>query len=73
MKIEELRVMGRATQGVRLIRLDDDDEIASVAKVEVEDVEKATGEAGIILNDESALPPSDQSVQPDKEEETDLT
>ena len=40
MKVEELRVMGRATQGVRLIRLDDDDEIASVAKVEVDDDEK---------------------------------
>ena len=40
MKVEELRVMGRATQGVRLIRLDDDDEIASVAKVEVDDEEK---------------------------------
>ena len=32
--MKDLRVMGRATQGVRLIRLDDDDEIASVAKVE---------------------------------------
>ena len=41
MSIEELRVMGRATQGVRLIRLDDDDEIASVAKVEVDAVEKS--------------------------------
>ena len=40
MSAEELRVMGRATQGVRLIRLDDDDEIASVAKVEVVEVEK---------------------------------
>ena len=34
MPVKDLRVMGRATQGVRLIRLDDDDEIASVAKVE---------------------------------------
>ncbi len=40
MNVDELRVMGRATQGVRLIKLDDDDEIASVAKVEVEDEEK---------------------------------
>lgn len=40
MKVDELRLMGRATQGVRLIRLDDDDEIASVAKVEVDDEEK---------------------------------
>lgn len=34
MPVSDLRVMGRATQGVRLIRLSDDDEIASVAKVE---------------------------------------
>ena len=34
MPIDSLRVMGRATQGVRLIKLDDEDEIASVAKVE---------------------------------------
>jgi DNA gyrase subunit A len=34
MNVKDLRVMGRATQGVRLIRLADDDEIASVAKVE---------------------------------------
>ena len=32
--VESLRVMGRATQGVRLIKLKDDDEIAAVAKVE---------------------------------------
>ncbi len=40
MSVDELRVMGRATQGVRLIKLDDDDAIASVAKVEVEDEKK---------------------------------
>jgi DNA gyrase subunit A len=40
MNVDELRLMGRATQGVRLIRLDDDDEIASVAKVEVDEEEK---------------------------------
>ncbi|MFM7910707.1 MAG: DNA gyrase C-terminal beta-propeller domain-containing protein, partial [Bacteroidota bacterium] len=35
--VESLRVMGRATQGVRLIRLDGDDQIASVARVEKDD------------------------------------
>ncbi|MGC9332005.1 MAG: DNA gyrase subunit A [Bacteroidales bacterium] len=34
MAIEELRVMGRATQGVKLINLRDDDEIAAVTNVE---------------------------------------
>jgi DNA gyrase subunit A len=33
MSVEELRTMGRATQGVRLINLRDDDSIAAVAKV----------------------------------------
>jgi DNA gyrase subunit A len=35
--VKDLRVMGRATQGVRLINLRDEDAIASVAKVEVDD------------------------------------
>ncbi len=37
MDCSDLRVMGRATQGVRLIKLDDDDSIASVTKVEEQD------------------------------------
>ncbi len=36
MGVGDLRVMGRATQGVRLINLKDDDGIAAVAKVECE-------------------------------------
>jgi DNA gyrase subunit A len=34
--VKDLRVIGRATQGVRLINLGDTDEIASVAKVDVD-------------------------------------
>lgn len=37
--VETLRVMGRATQGVRLITLKETDEIASIAKVQREDEE----------------------------------
>ncbi|MGI9527451.1 MAG: DNA gyrase subunit A [Weeksellaceae bacterium] len=37
--VEELRVMGRATQGVKLINLKKGDEIAAVAKVEIEEDE----------------------------------
>lgn len=33
MAVNEMRVMGRATQGVRIIRLDDDDDIADVTVV----------------------------------------
>ncbi|MCR8556794.1 DNA gyrase subunit A [Mucilaginibacter sp. BJC16-A38] len=43
--VSELRTMGRATQGVRLITLKGDDEIASVAKIEHdEDEEKEIDE-----------------------------
>jgi DNA gyrase subunit A len=38
--VSELRTMGRATQGVRLITLKGDDEIASVAKIEHEEEEE---------------------------------
>lgn len=48
MAVEDLRVMGRATQGVRLIRLDEDDEIAAVAKVEI----SADDEENNLLEDE---------------------
>jgi DNA gyrase subunit A len=33
-KVDELRVMGRATQGVRLIKLNDDDRISSIEKIQ---------------------------------------
>jgi len=37
--VESLRVMGRATQGVKLIDLRENDEIAAVSKVKAEDIE----------------------------------
>jgi DNA gyrase subunit A len=39
MLVSDLRVMGRATQGVRLINLKDNDEIAAIARVRKEAVE----------------------------------
>ncbi|MFV0289948.1 MAG: DNA gyrase subunit A [Mangrovibacterium sp.] len=41
LSIDDLRVMGRATQGVRLINLRNDDKIASVARVEVQESEES--------------------------------
>jgi DNA gyrase subunit A len=40
MDLKGVRIMGRATQGVTLIKLNGDDEIAAVAKVDVEEVEE---------------------------------
>src|SRR5699024_6518921 len=44
MEIDSIRVMGRATQGVRLIRVNKGDEIAAVAKVVIEEEEEETVE-----------------------------
>src|SRR6202000_81827 len=46
--ISELRTMGRATQGVRVITLKENDEIASVAKVEHDEEEEATDVEGTV-------------------------
>lgn len=49
-----LRVMGRATQGVRLINLKSSDSIAAVAKVDVEEEEELYDEDGnLIVNEDS--------------------
>ena len=57
MAVEELRVMGRNTQGVKLINLKGSDEIAAVAKVEmdkdVEDAEEQTEEGESTENTEN--------------------
>lgn len=42
--VTELRVMGRATQGVRLIKLNEDDRISSVEKIQKIEGEKIEGE-----------------------------
>lgn len=40
MRVEELRIMGRATQGVKLIRLSETDKISSVEKIEAMEEEE---------------------------------
>jgi DNA gyrase subunit A len=71
--MKELRVMGRATQGVRLITLKGDDEIASVAKIEhseEEELEQALeatiGEADADSAPEAAADET-ESTEPENE------
>jgi len=59
MGIEDVRIMGRATQGVRLINLMENDEIASVAKIEVDEVDE-DAENEINETDDN-LTPEDES------------
>jgi DNA gyrase subunit A len=64
--VSELRVMGRATQGVKLINLKGNDEIASVAKIQHEDEEvevegDATEENGPITDEAGDVTPGEDS------------
>ena len=52
---QNIRVMGRATQGVRLIKLNDDDKISSVAKIEIIDDENEEYEVPVTINEEEGL------------------
>jgi DNA gyrase subunit A len=60
--ISELRTMGRATQGVRLITLKGDDEIASVAKIE-HDEEEELDEAVAEANDAETAADADGDTE----------
>jgi DNA gyrase subunit A len=77
MSVEDLRVMGRATQGVRLISLRGKDEIASVCRVpkaddeeviEGEEGEDGTPGQGDDTPEQDADPETDESSAPDTEE-----
>jgi DNA gyrase subunit A len=64
MAVDELRVMGRATQGVRLINLKGNDSIAAVAKVEFNDsAATVEGEAGLDAADGETSEDSPESEE----------
>jgi len=70
MAVSELRVMGRATQGVRLINLKDGDSIAAVAKVEVDENEEIENADETLTDinesynmDETENEPNDESTE----------
>lgn len=56
MEVKDLRVMGRATQGVKLIRLNDNDEISSVEAIHK-------------IDDEEIAPEGDNNHETDKKDE----
>ena len=55
MGVDTLRVMGRATQGVRLISLRKEDEIASIAKVPASEEDEEKNESIEGVNDSAEL------------------
>jgi len=66
MAIENLRVMGRATQGVRLIKMREDDAIAAVAKVKNEDDDMDNED---IVSEDSAETENDSGTTLDTNDE----
>lgn len=68
--MDTLRVMGRATQGVRLITLKENDEIASVTKTERED-ESEEIENSLENNESGENPDTTASGEDNKEENQD--
>ncbi|WP_029285241.1 DNA gyrase subunit A [Pedobacter sp. R20-19] len=70
--VSALRVMGRATQGVRLISLKGDDEIASVTKIDHEEDEEETVDLDSVLvvdGEEIEADPTAEAEETEEEEE----
>ncbi len=65
--VESLRVMGRATQGVRLIKVRDGDAIAAVAKVMSDDEDVEIDEDGNVIVSENDTTTSDLSEDTDQD------
>jgi len=68
LSVSDMRVMGRATQGVRLINLKDDDTIAAVAKIDIAE-DEIIGEVveGIVnpdgINGNGEMPATDTTEE----------
>jgi len=70
--VDTLRVMGRATQGVKLIRLRDEDSIASVAKVskfESEEIDEIIGDDENSVDDS----PSNDVIENENQDKQDIS
>lgn len=59
--VSKIRMTGRAAQGVKLINLRDDDSIASVARVEIEEVDEIESDE-TELSDDLNLPSDDETT-----------
>ncbi|MFN8415737.1 MAG: DNA gyrase subunit A [Cytophagaceae bacterium] len=66
MAVSSLRVMGRATQGVRLIKLQETDQIASVAKIDVVEGDEDIDAAELHKPDEADVLPAMDDEAPEE-------
>jgi DNA gyrase subunit A len=63
LSVDSISVLGRATQGVRVINLKGDDRIASVARVNVEAIEEEVGEEGEVSEGEDVGGEDENSLE----------
>ncbi len=74
MSVTDIREAGRNTQGVRLIRLNNSDEIASVTRILKEEEDETAGEETIEIVDTASLngqAPEDEGQAPDLDDAAD--
>jgi len=67
MKVVDIRELGRATQGVKLIRIDEGDEIAAITRIDVQD------EAGVVVEGEEPAGPVAEAAIGEGTADTDTT
>ena len=68
-EVKQLRVMGRATQGVRLIKIKDDDSIASVTPVEEDKMNGPNNENAINIDGETDITLNSEDTEPNETQE----
>jgi len=73
--VANIREAGRATQGVKLINIDDSDQIAALASIDEQDEEEEFDENGDAISPSPTLPEGegDGFIAPDATETTDAT
>lgn len=73
-KVDQISVIGRNTQGVRVIRLDSDDEVTAIARIEAEEVEEEESDVEFDENGEPIARAEDgegETPAPEEPEGTD--
>ncbi len=58
-KVADTRPIGRNTQGVRLIRVEEDDTVGSLAKLPEEELTNGNGDVDLDITDAAGLPPAE--------------
>jgi DNA gyrase subunit A len=70
MKVADISELGRATQGVKLIRIDESDQIAAITKIDVQDEAEILDEA-VVANVVGTVIPSEEATESGEAASTD--